>query len=620
MDLFEKSKNQRDQARYITSFLAAISTSAKDKAEQAQLAIQSEAGYKFGTVNSLKSAYQDLNAAQELASIASRQMGMFRQDQWASIRDSQSKLNSGWKFYDNTLNAAAKELGVSSVELTDQIEIGMSVSTNTSKGATNFSLENVSDLAAIESSDLRDNDPFGGYVSNEEATMWQAESYRDADPFGGYISDAELASFYSDAPDTTSESLGTGAANGPGWGPAGRGDIDLSNDVSPGVPTESFFGISKEDPGALMGNSGNDMLTEATATVTGANFNPGAGFPASNQNNLSGNLSRDTFSGTNLRSSDTLGLAAPTGASGQSASGQSNSGLGNANYGVEPDDFVDAYTAAHDSFFGPEFTSETAPNSAGLAGEQSGNYIESEQTLSNTDTYSSSNVGGMGPGGSALSPGMFSNNDMENGAYNGGDYGYGYGLDSDGNWGSNFSDGTVDTVGGSIDAMANDAEMMGTTGNGSASASGGPAGFTETATMAPMSGMVNGVWGVESGGGDGAGGESVICTELRRQNLIPNEWYTADEKAGRYYAKQDPDVIHGYHAWGKTVARGMKKSKIVTFMACHLALPWAREMYAQQGNNEFSTIRGKILCTIGVPMCRLLGKYLRENKPDIARI
>lgn len=122
------------------------------------------------------------------------------------------------------------------------------------------------------------------------------------------------------------------------------------------------------------------------------------------------------------------------------------------------------------------------------------------------------------------------------------------------------------------------------------------------------------------GDGDSGGDSSVICTELHRQGLIPTEWFKADIDAGLKFMQNDPDVIRGYHTWGKPIARLMKKSKTITFLAKQLALPWAREMYIQEGNNGFSTLRGKFLIWAGVPMCRMIGRLTRKSGVTAYRV
>ena len=119
----------------------------------------------------------------------------------------------------------------------------------------------------------------------------------------------------------------------------------------------------------------------------------------------------------------------------------------------------------------------------------------------------------------------------------------------------------------------------------------------------------------DTGGGDDSGGDdgTVICTELHRQGKLCDEWFKVDKKVGIWFAKHDPDVMTGYHFWGKPLAQLMKKSRFVTYLVSLLALPWAKQMYIQQGNNEIGTLRGMFLYKFGLPVCRIIGKVINSG-------
>ena len=112
---------------------------------------------------------------------------------------------------------------------------------------------------------------------------------------------------------------------------------------------------------------------------------------------------------------------------------------------------------------------------------------------------------------------------------------------------------------------------------------------------------------------DAAAGDSptVICTELHRQGLIPEEWYKVDQKVGQKFWHSDPEVMLGYLSWGVPVAKLMAKSKIVTFLAKGLALKWAQEMYAQECKPELSTSAGRALCKYGPRICKFIGRRMK---------
>jgi len=107
-----------------------------------------------------------------------------------------------------------------------------------------------------------------------------------------------------------------------------------------------------------------------------------------------------------------------------------------------------------------------------------------------------------------------------------------------------------------------------------------------------------------------SGSPTVICTELHRQGLIPEEWYKVDQKVGQQFWHSDPEVMIGYLSWGVPVAKLMAKSKVVTFLAKGLALKWAQEMYAQECKPELSTSAGRALCKYGPRICKFIGRRM----------
>ncbi len=113
-----------------------------------------------------------------------------------------------------------------------------------------------------------------------------------------------------------------------------------------------------------------------------------------------------------------------------------------------------------------------------------------------------------------------------------------------------------------------------------------------------------------AGGGGGGGGDSVICTELLRQGLMDAGLYAADDAFGKSLS---PDVMRGYHFWGKPVARLMSESETATAVTHVLAKPWMSEMARQAGLEEEGSWLGRAYLAIGVPLNGELGKLISEN-------
>lgn len=104
------------------------------------------------------------------------------------------------------------------------------------------------------------------------------------------------------------------------------------------------------------------------------------------------------------------------------------------------------------------------------------------------------------------------------------------------------------------------------------------------------------------------GGISIICTELKNQNLLPVKYWEADEKHGRYLRCHDPFVYVGYIAVASPIVELMKKSKLLTKAISLLAIPWAKHIAGEHN------IFGKFINTIGTPVCRLIGSVTNNRR------
>jgi len=117
------------------------------------------------------------------------------------------------------------------------------------------------------------------------------------------------------------------------------------------------------------------------------------------------------------------------------------------------------------------------------------------------------------------------------------------------------------------------------------------------------------------GNGAGDAGGTVICTELYHQSFLPLDVFIEDQRYGAWIEKNDPYVMIGYHFLAKPVVRLMQRSPLFTqVLYTMLAKPWATEMVVKQGGNGFGSVRGKILFSLGLPICRWIGKMLVPTK------
>ena len=98
-----------------------------------------------------------------------------------------------------------------------------------------------------------------------------------------------------------------------------------------------------------------------------------------------------------------------------------------------------------------------------------------------------------------------------------------------------------------------------------------------------------------------SGGMSVICTELKRQNKLPKDVWSADYNYGVSLLKTSPRSFYGYYVWAKHVAGWMAKSSALTSFVSMFAIPWANHIAGK--HNVF----GAIINNIGLPVCYIIG-------------
>ena len=119
--------------------------------------------------------------------------------------------------------------------------------------------------------------------------------------------------------------------------------------------------------------------------------------------------------------------------------------------------------------------------------------------------------------------------------------------------------------------------------------------------------------------GDG----TVICTALYNLGYLPEDIYRLDQKYGELAVIFDPALYKGYYAWGKPVAEYIQGNGIGNKLVLHLlarpvAGAWAKQMaHDLEPDNYNSNIVGKILMSIGYPICRAIGKALTTKVKEV---
>ena len=127
----------------------------------------------------------------------------------------------------------------------------------------------------------------------------------------------------------------------------------------------------------------------------------------------------------------------------------------------------------------------------------------------------------------------------------------------------------------------------------------------------PVGGAIGGIVDSVFGGG----GDSLICTELHRQGILPDHIYRADSAFG---ATLPVETIRGYHLFARPYVRLMQKSRFATWAASQLALPWAQEMAFRMGAISKGNKFGSLLLTVGVPFFSMLDRIVNRNTKEYA--
>lgn len=111
-----------------------------------------------------------------------------------------------------------------------------------------------------------------------------------------------------------------------------------------------------------------------------------------------------------------------------------------------------------------------------------------------------------------------------------------------------------------------------------------------------------------------ASGGKVICNELYLQGLMSKELIDADNEFGRSVLIASPETMIGYWLWAEYVVKLMKKSRVATWIAASIAMPWAKHMGFIMGVEKRDNLLGLIIMAIGLPMCKFLGTIVSRKK------
>lgn len=103
------------------------------------------------------------------------------------------------------------------------------------------------------------------------------------------------------------------------------------------------------------------------------------------------------------------------------------------------------------------------------------------------------------------------------------------------------------------------------------------------------------------------GGGKIICTEMHRQGYLSSHILAGDSA---YATTMSTETKVGYWSWARYVVAYMRKSPAFTLSITPFVNGWATEMAYRAGYVEKGSIIGKVLATVGEPLCWLLGKAI----------
>lgn len=98
-------------------------------------------------------------------------------------------------------------------------------------------------------------------------------------------------------------------------------------------------------------------------------------------------------------------------------------------------------------------------------------------------------------------------------------------------------------------------------------------------------------------------GITLICTELKRQGLLPLEVQAADHAHGKKMMVEHPIIMLGYHTLAQPIVTKMKASTQFTKAVASLTIPWAYHIAGA------SNLTGFLVNLLGTPICAVVGFF-----------
>lgn len=120
-----------------------------------------------------------------------------------------------------------------------------------------------------------------------------------------------------------------------------------------------------------------------------------------------------------------------------------------------------------------------------------------------------------------------------------------------------------------------------------------------------------------------SGEGSVLCSLLYKRGYLSKEVWEQDEAFGNLVGA---DVLNGYHSWALPMAAWIEKESLLSkiwFYAWVLPFTkcWAQHIaHKMDCRNHKDNKIGKLMLTLGIPLCKFIGKFKRKNNEIVSEL
>ena len=123
----------------------------------------------------------------------------------------------------------------------------------------------------------------------------------------------------------------------------------------------------------------------------------------------------------------------------------------------------------------------------------------------------------------------------------------------------------------------------------------------------------------------GEASSTVLCSLLYRRGYLPQEIWEQDHKFGAWISENDPDVFNGYHSWAVPMVNWIEKESLLSKVYFHgwvrpFTGAWAQHIAHRMEPEKYKDNKvGRLMLNIGVPLCRLIGKFKKTNNLSLSQ-